>query len=144
MKKCFHIFFQSKSHKSSNNVTENLPSPAEMRSLVQHGLILSDYIHLIRDNERTWICPDPCESRTIFLKKGSVVISKDGLYYIHAQATFKGPIPSLKTSVILFINNTTLTVKRLLSEATLFGPGTISLSRLYRLKSGDNILLEIN
>ncbi|XP_056330298.1 lymphotoxin-alpha [Danio aesculapii] len=113
------------------------------------ALDVYDYIRLLKDKEKIWICTQPCESKTLKLNNSSVEIAKSGLYHIHAQVSFKRQEKTQETkktsqkNTINLIKNKGLGAQKKLSEVISFEPGTLRLIRLVKLKEGDSISLDI-
>uniref|UniRef100_A0A8C1KUI9 Lymphotoxin alpha (TNF superfamily, member 1) n=1 Tax=Cyprinus carpio TaxID=7962 RepID=A0A8C1KUI9_CYPCA len=110
-----------------------------------HGPSFSDYIRLIRDKEKTWICSKPCESSFVSLENSTVVVTVSGLYYFHAQVYFKQITQTNEMPTVTLIKNKGPgTELRKLSEVKRNGPGSLTMICLVKLNKGDSISLNIN
>ncbi|KAK9962431.1 hypothetical protein ABG768_007800 [Culter alburnus] len=114
-----------------------------------YGPSFNDYIHLIRDLEKNWICSDSRQRSFLSLNNGTVNITTSGLYYIHAQVTFQKPshqtTPKTKNeaNVYLLKNSGPGTQARKLSEVIGYEPGSLTMIRMVRLTEGESISLNI-
>ncbi|XP_059389784.1 uncharacterized protein LOC132123226 [Carassius carassius] len=127
-----------------SNTTEN-NGKTEQRIDFVHGPSVIDYIRLIRDKEKPWLCPKPCESNFVSLESSTVIVRVSGLYYFHAQVYFKQiPQTNEVPTVTLIKNKGNGTEFRKLSEVKGNGPGSLTMIRLVKLYEGESISLNIN
>uniref|UniRef100_A0A9J8AT32 Lymphotoxin alpha (TNF superfamily, member 1) n=1 Tax=Cyprinus carpio carpio TaxID=630221 RepID=A0A9J8AT32_CYPCA len=136
-------------HKTSSKTGEEQSKDINRKTEQQidfwHGPSFSDYIRLIRDKEKTWICSKPCESSFVSLENSTVVVTVSGLYYFHAQVYFKQITQTNEMPTVTLIKNKGPgTELRKLSEVKRNGPGSLTMICLVKLNKGDSISLNIN
>ncbi|NP_001019992.1 lymphotoxin-alpha isoform X1 [Danio rerio] len=151
------VYLATSSNKQSETNTttsEHHSSAGPQEKRVQfselQALNVIDYIRLLKDKKKIWICTQPCKSKRLKLNNSSVEIASTGLYHIHAQVGFKRHESTQETkktpqkNTINLIKNKGLSAQKKLSEVISFEPGTLRLIRLVKLKEGDSISLDIN
>ncbi|XP_052471837.1 uncharacterized protein LOC128028608 [Carassius gibelio] len=127
-----------------SNTTEN-NGKTEQRIDFVHDPSVIDYIRLIRDKEKHWICPQPCESNLVSLENSTVIVRDSGLYYFHVQVYFQQiPQTNQVPTVTLIKNGSNVTNPRRLSEVKGNGPGSLTMIHLVKLCKGESISLNIN
>ncbi|XP_067220495.1 lymphotoxin-alpha [Chanodichthys erythropterus] len=132
---------------NKSNSTENSKTDQQIGS--PYDPSFNDYIHLIRDLKKNWICSDSRQRSFLSLNNGTVNITTSGLYYIHAQVTFQKPshqsTPKTKNEANFYLlkNSGPGTQARKLSEVIGYEPGSLTMIRMVRLTEGESISLNI-
>ncbi|XP_050985790.1 lymphotoxin-alpha isoform X2 [Labeo rohita] len=103
----------------------------------------NDYIHLIRDREKTWICSEPCTNSSLSLKNATVELTVSGLYYIYAQVYFKSTDHKQLANVTLLRKEGPGIQEKRLSVVRRNGPGSLTMSCLIQVVDKISISLNI-